>query len=153
MEGNGEVYVGGLTGDTKGKFCRMVIKKTLEESALARTRWARENQRASPIWASDHRRRRDGIVLLAPHRFSYPNQPNRSEPEAILHNYILAVLGFPGPGRPEAHIHPTICPPLSSDYHSLPSTHSFSLLFSRILSYFSPQFWLCISLVAQTLCS
>ena len=75
---------------------------------------------------------RDGIVLSAP-RFSYPNQPNRSEPEAILHNYILAVLGFPGPGRPEDCSYPTICPPLHIRLPlSPPSTHSFSLLISRL---------------------
>ena len=51
-----------LTGNAKGKLVGMVSKKTSEESAFAGTRWAREDQRADPIWAR-HGRERDGIDI------------------------------------------------------------------------------------------
>ena len=142
---------GQLTGHAKGKFCRMIVEKTSEKGALSRARWARENQRASPIWASDHRRGAGWGSSFRPLDFHI--RINRTGPNPRLY-YIITYSrfwDFPGPADLKtAHI--LQFAPLSHPITTLPALNAL-LLSSHFpsFSYFSPQFWLCISLVAQNI--
>lgn len=138
---------GRLTGHAKGKFCRMIIKKTFEKGAFSRARWARENQRASPIWASDHRRGAGWGSSFRPLDFHI--RINRTGPNPRLY-YIITYSrfwDFPGPADLKtAHIL-QFAPLSTSDYHSprprrTPSLFSFPVFFlflSSILALYLPR--------------
>jgi hypothetical protein len=131
-KGKGVIKVG-LTGHAKCEFVRIISKKTFEKGAFPRTRWARKNQRASPIRARHHRGR-DGIVLSVIVDFHI--RINRTGPNSSLY-YIITrsrIWDFPGLTATKAHI---ARPPLSSDYHSLRPRRTLPLFSFPVLFFFS----------------
>ena len=133
-----------LTGYAESKPARMITEKAGEKSAFSGARWARENQRTNPMGAG-HGVKIDWplfIIFISSHQTS--NEPTRSEPELILHNFIRG-------SHSASHI--LSSPSHPSDYSSLrlqrtSSVFSFPVFPLFVRRPFLSITLLCISLLA-----